>query len=530
MGKIFGIDLGTTYSCIAYVNDFGKPEVVPNSEASPVTPSVVAFEEGDNASVGESAKQTLATDPVNVCSVIKRQMGKRDYKFFAFDKEYTPEAISAIILRKIAQDASEQLGEEVKNVVITCPAYFGMEERNATKTAGELAGLNVLDILNEPTAAAISYGLNVDQPQTVLVYDLGGGTFDITMLRVENGKIQMVVTGGNHELGGKDWDNKIIDHVISEYCSASGEDSASVRDDIDMMGELELSSENAKKQLTQKEKTIIKFNGERIELTREKFDEMTKALLDTTMGFTKDILEKAAAKGVKDFDKILLVGGSTMMKQVKERLEAEFPGKPIEYCDPNQSVAKGAAIYGINLAAFSDAMKEDGSGEPLVDAETKAAAETNTIFGAIGGRAGKKIEIENVLSRSVAMRFVSGIKNIVMRNTAVPHHYEFTATTVEANQEEVLIELYEDLSDEVDVPEDACTKLADQELPLNPNLPADSPLDVVVNIDKSGLLSVDVTDASSNVKLTHIEMMLQNALSEVEKAQEKVKVTDIKLI
>ncbi len=530
MGKIFGIDLGTTYSCIAYVNDFGKPEVVPNSEASPVTPSVVAFEEGDNASVGETAKQTLATDPVNVCSVIKRQMGKRDYKFFAFGQEYTPEAISAIILRKIAKDASEQLGEEVKNVVITCPAYFGMEERNATKTAGELAGLNVLDILNEPTAAAISYGLNVDQPQTVLVYDLGGGTFDITMLRVQNGKIQMVVTGGNHELGGKDWDSKIIDHVISEYCTASGEDSTSVREDIDMMGELELSSENAKKQLTQKEKTVIKFNSERIELTREKFDEMTKSLLDTTIGFTKDILKKAAAKGVTDFDKILLVGGSTMMKQVKERLEAEFPGKPIEYCDPNQSVAKGAALYGINLAAFSEAMKEvDGKEQPIVDKATKEAAKET--LGAIPGRNTKTaIEIENVLSRSVAMRFVSGIKNIVMRNTAIPHHYEFTATTVEDNQELVLIELYEDLSDEVEVAEDACTKLADQELPLNPNLPAESPLDVVVNIDNSGLLSVDVTDASSNGKSTHIEVSLQNALSEVEKKVEKEKVTSIGIL
>lgn len=535
MSKIFGIDLGTTYSCIAYVNDYGKPEVVPNSEASPVTPSVVAFEEGGNASVGETAKQTLKTDPANVCSVIKRQMGKRDYKFYACGQEYTPEAISAIILRQIVQDASDQLGEEVKNVVITCPAYFGMEERNATKTAGELAGLNVLDILNEPTAAAISYGLNVNEPQTVLVYDLGGGTFDITMLRVDNGKIQMVVTGGNHELGGKDWDSKVTDLVISEYCTETGEDPASVRDDIDMMGELELGSENAKKQLTQKEKTVIKFNSARIEVTREKFDEMTKSLLDTTIGFTKDILEKAAAKGVTDFDKILLVGGSTMMKQVKERLEAEFPGKPIEYCDPNQSVAKGAAIYGINLAAFSDALVEeegDNSGEerPLVDVVTQDTAKKNPIFGKIGGGTPQKIEIENVLSRSVAMRFINGIMNVVKRNTAIPHHFEFGATTVEANQTRVMIEIYENLSDEDVVPDDVCTKLADQELPLNPNLPADSPLDVVVNIDKSGLLSVDVTDASSNGKSTHIEVMLQNALSEKEKKEEASKVTAIKLV
>lgn len=531
MSKIFGIDLGTTYSCIAYVNDFGKPEVVPNAEASPVTPSVVAFEEGGNASVGESAKATLATDPVNVCTVIKRQMGKRDYKFYAFDEEYTPEAISAIILRQIVKDAGDQLGEEVKNVVITCPAYFGMEERNATKTAGELAGLNVLDIINEPTAAAISYGLNVNEPQTVLVYDLGGGTFDITMIRVENGKIQMVVTGGNHELGGKDWDKALSNHIISEYCAATGEDPESIKNDIESMGELELSTENAKKQLTQKEKTVIKFNGERIEVTREMFDQMTKGHLDSTINFTKDTLEKAAAKGVKDFDKILLVGGSTMMKQVKERLEQEFPGKPIEYCDPNQSVAKGAAIYGLNLAAFSDAMSQDNpDAAPIVDKETQESAKENVMFESIGGRSGQKIEIQNVLSRSVAMKFIRGIINVVKRNTAIPHFYEFDAQTVEDNQECVLIELFEDLSDEEIVPEESCTKLADQELPLNPNLPAGSPLHVAINIDNSGLLSVDVTDSSSNGKSTHIEVDLKNALSQEEKAKEKSKVTQINLV
>lgn len=297
------------------------------------------------------------------------------------------------------------------------------------------------------------------------------------------------------------------------------------------MGELELSTENAKKQLTQKEKTVIKFNGERIEVTREMFDQMTKGHLDSTINFTKDTLEKAAAKGVKDFDKILLVGGSTMMKQVKERLEQEFPGKPIEYCDPNQSVAKGAAIYGLNLAAFSDAMSQDNpDAAPIVDKETQESAKENVMFESIGGRSGQKIEIQNVLSRSVAMKFIRGIINVVKRNTAIPHFYEFDAQTVEDNQECVLIELFEDLSDEEIVPEESCTKLADQELPLNPNLPAGSPLHVAINIDNSGLLSVDVTDSSSNGKSTHIEVDLKNALSQEEKAKEKSKVTQINLV
>lgn len=238
MAKVFGIDLGTTYSCIAFVNDYGKAEVVNNQDSSPITPSVVAFEEGGNVSVGNAAKETLKSDPDNVCTTIKRQMGKRDYTFNAFGNEYTPEAISALILQKVTNDASQILGEEVKNVVITCPAYFGLSEREATKNAGEIARLNVLGILNEPTAAAISYGMQVDTPQTVMVYDLGGGTFDVTVIKVENGTIQVVATGGDHMLGGKDWDNTIREYVVNTYCEQTGESSDSIYDDNETMGDL----------------------------------------------------------------------------------------------------------------------------------------------------------------------------------------------------------------------------------------------------------------------------------------------------
>lgn len=533
MAKIFGIDLGTTYSCIAYVNDYGKPEVVSNLESSPVTPSVVAFEDADSYSVGETAKNVLSTDPANVCSTIKRQMGKRDFTFMAFDKEYTPEAISALILKKLASDTADQLNDEVKNVVITCPAYFGMEERNATREAGKMAGLNVLDILNEPTAAAISYGLNVNEPQTVMVYDLGGGTFDVTIINVESGKIHVLATGGNHELGGKDWDEKVRDQIIADYCAATGEDAEGIRDNLELMGELELSSETAKKALTQREATTVRFNGERVEVTREQFDNMTKGLLDSTIDFTRDTIAKAQAKGMKDVDKILLVGGSTMMKQVKERLSQEFPDKPIEYCDPNQSVAKGAAIYGMNIAAFptgeeGDPNQGDGNGPEPLDPTLVEEIKNNPIF-VIGGGAPQKIEIVNVLSRSVAMEFVNGINNLVKRNTEIPCDVKLTAGTEVANQTSVRIRIFEDLLDDDIVPEDKCTLLAEQDLPLNSGLPAGSPVDIRVVIDKSGLLSIDVADASSNGKSTHIEIQLQNALSEKELKEQAEIIGSLKL-
>ena len=348
--KVFGIDLGTTYSCISFVDEFGKPVVVPNQDSSPVTPSVVAFEEGGNVSVGQTAKETLNTDPANVCSAIKRQMGKRDYTFTAFGQDYSPEAISAMILSKLAKDAGEVLGEEVKDVVITCPAYFGMDEREATKQAGIIAGLNVLAIINEPTAAVISYGLSLDIPQSVMVYDLGGGTFDVTIIQVANGEIRVVATGGDHQLGGKDWDDAIREFVIGKYAEMTGESSDSIYDDMEVMGDLELRAETAKKQLTQKNSAVIRLNGQKIEITKEEFDQLTTHLLEMTIELMRQTIDVAAAKGVTTIDRILFVGGSTFMPQVRERLRIEFPNIPFECCDPNQVVAKGAAIYGYNLA------------------------------------------------------------------------------------------------------------------------------------------------------------------------------------
>lgn len=531
MGKIFGIDLGTTYSCISYVDEFGKPVVVPNQDSSPVTPSVVAFEEGGNVSVGQAAKETLNTDPQNVCSAIKRQMGNRDYTYNAFGQEYTPEAISALILKKLAKDAGEVLGEEVKDVVITCPAYFGMDEREATRQAGEIAGLNVLAIINEPTAAAISYGLNLDTPQTVMVYDLGGGTFDVTIIKVANGEIRVVATGGDHKLGGKDWDNDIRDFVISKYSEMTGEPADSIYENAELMGELELKSETAKKQLTQKESAAIRLNGQKIEITREEFKQLTNRHLESSIEKMKETMAAAAAKGVTEFDKVLLVGGSTRMLQVEERLKQEFPSTPIEFCDPDQSVSKGAAIYGMNIAAFPIASGDDDKApKPTVEVDTN-----NPIFTpGIGGKP-SPIKIINVISQCVAVRLMVDdngtmkIVNQIYKNTELPHTKTLQAGTVEANQQNVYMEFFENGSDNEYVEESECKPLIQGELgPLPSGLPKGAPIELLFNISEQGLLSIDAKDLTGGAT-KHLEVQLQNVLSKEDVEKEKQKLNGLKL-
>ena len=322
MEQVFGIDLGTTYSCIAQVDEYGKPVVLANFENERTTPSVVFFEDDGSVIVGNEAKNMLKTDPQKVVSFIKRNMGDPNFLFIHNETQYKPEEISSFILKKLVKDASEKVGFEIKDVVITCPAYFGINEREATKIAGEIAGLNVKSIINEPTAAALTYGIDQVQDQTVLVYDLGGGTFDITMIQVKPQAIDVVVTGGNHDLGGKNWDNALMSYFADKFKEETG-----IEDDIfsspETSGDLQINAESAKKTLSQRDKTKVNvlFGTDRVtvEITKEKFNEITKDLAESTIMLTNQMLEDANKKGFTTFDKILLVGGSTRMPSTKWR-------------------------------------------------------------------------------------------------------------------------------------------------------------------------------------------------------------------
>lgn len=540
MSKIFGIDLGTTYSCIAYVDEYGKPVTIPNHENSPVTPSVVFLEKSGEVTVGEQAKDALNSEPELVCSTIKRQMGNADFVFNANGKDYKPETISSLILAKLAKDASEKLGEEVKDVVITCPAYFGLDEREATKIAGEIAGLNVLSIINEPTAAAISYGLKVDEPQTVMVYDLGGGTFDVTIITVDSGVIEVIATGGDHNLGGKDWDAEIQRYAIDQYVQQTGGSAEDIYDDAVLLGELELKCETAKKKLSGHSGATFRLGNARIDISVDQFESNTASLLQSSIDLTRETMNEAAAKGVTHYDKILLVGGSTFMPQVKKRLEQEFAGIPIESCDPNESVARGAAIYGQNLEAYQKALQiaqETGKKvEEVIDDVTTSQ---------VGGwhlPSGKKpVIVKNVVSKSYALQMQDPetrelkLYNFIFKNSAIPLNVAITASTVEANQTAVKLSVFENNyvkgASERDVvnDEDAKLLICDELKPLPENLPADAPIEVIMKIDEQGLLSVDAKDITGG-RTVHMEVKLQSVMSAEEVEEAKSQVNALKLM
>ena len=283
MGKVVGIDLGTTFSVIAHVDEYGQPEIIPNAESDRITPSVTLFEE-DLVTVGKIAKQNARAVPEQIVEFAKREMGKSKETFFRTfnDKSYSPEELSALILTKLKQDAEAYLNTEVTDAVITVPAYFRDGEREATRNAGKIAGLNVLQILNEPTAAALAYGIDqIGTDQNVFVFDLGGGTFDVTIMNVSESNIQMLATNGDHRLGGKDWDDKIISYVAEMFEVEHGENPLQ---DLHAYQDLQLDAIAAKESLSRREKVriVCGYNGKTtyVELTREKFEELTTELLE----------------------------------------------------------------------------------------------------------------------------------------------------------------------------------------------------------------------------------------------------------
>ncbi|MGI8332296.1 Hsp70 family protein [Actinomadura scrupuli] len=344
---VYGIDLGTTYSCIACIDEVGRPTVLRNLEGTDTTPSVVYFESGDNVIVGATAKDTAVLEPDNVVSLIKRDMGT-DVTRPIHGFEYTPEELSAFILLKLATDARTTNGEDARDVVITVPAYFGAAERDATRKAGRIAGLNVIDIISEPIAAAITYGvLNPERDRTILVYDLGGGTFDTTVIALKGGHIEVVCTDGDHELGGADWDARLVEYLAEQFREAHP-DAGDPLDDKQTEQQLRRDAEETKKALTTRTQQTVRVMHDgrvaAIEVTREKLEEITKDLLDRTVEITGRTLSTAGEKGVSDYDDLVLVGGSTKMPAVAARLANELGLSP-RLQDPDLAVAKGAALY-----------------------------------------------------------------------------------------------------------------------------------------------------------------------------------------
>ena len=397
MAKIIGIDLGTTNSCVAVVEN-GEPVVIPNAEGSRTTPSVVAFSKEGERIVGQVAKRQAITNPDRTVSSIKREMGS-NYKVTVDGKDYTPQQISAMILGKLKQEAEAYLGEKVTEAVITVPAYFNDAQRQATKDAGTIAGLNVRRIINEPTAAALAYGVDKEQSQKVMVYDLGGGTFDVSIIDMGDGVQEVLATAGNNRLGGDDFDQRIIDWMADAFKKENGVD---LRNDKMALQRLKEAAEKAKIELSGMTQTAINLpfitadaNGPKhldMTLTRAKFDELTADLVDKTTGPVRQALKDAGLQP-GDLDKILLVGGSTRIPAVQEAVRKIMGKEAFKGINPDECVAIGAAIQGgvlnkeINDIVLLDVTPlslgietEGGINTRIIDRNTTIPTQTSQIF------------------------------------------------------------------------------------------------------------------------------------------------------
>jgi len=532
--KVYGIDLGTTYSCISLVDEFGQPQIINNAENESTTPSVVFFESAENIVVGRAAKEVTRLYEGRVISTVKRSMGKPDIKFNIFDRDYTPQEISARILMKVTGDAEQCLGEKIEDVVISCPAYFDATQKQATKQAGIIAGLNVLYIIPEPTAAAFTYGITQDTDQVILVFDLGGGTFDITVMEIKERRINMVALGGDYELGGKNWDEAIADYFCQIIVNAIGVSKEEIEADHEIYQDLSNLAEICKIRLSslQKWEKHFAFRGEsiKLELTRSKFDEITQNLLENTINYTNKVIEEASSKGYTKIDRLLLVGGSTYMPQILERLKREYSFE-IKQFKPNEAVAMGAALmaHKFHLEEELEHVLGEMTGQNVKvnevskglkeKAQEQLAQTTGFSLGSI-----KKLTetlIQNATSRSIGLVVIDEtgqevVDNLICIQAALPWGCSRMYKTYHPGQTGVELRLMQNekiTGPEEVVPISECAEIRSDQLEFEKALDKGSPIEVTFRLSEDGLLTLDAIDRTTGREL-HIKEECKGLLTE----------------
>lgn len=482
MSKIIGIDLGTTNSCVA-VMEGGKPVVIPNSEGARTTPSVVAFTKTGERLVGEPAKRQAVTNADRTIASIKRHMGT-DYKVTIDGKSYTPQEISAMILQKLKADAESYLGEKVSDAVITVPAYFNDAQRQATKDAGKIAGLEVKRIINEPTAAALAYGLDNDKEQKIMVYDLGGGTFDVSIIDIGEGVIEVLATNGDTHLGGDDFDNKITEWMIAEFKKQVGVD---LGNDKMALQRLKEAAEKAKKELSTTTTTEINLpfitataEGPQhlaMTLTRAKFDELTADLIERTVIPVQNAMRDAGITNA-DLGKVLLVGGSTRMLNAQEKVKQLTGMEPSKTLNPDECVAIGAAVQGGKLAGDSSA---------------------------------SDVLLLDVTPLSLSIETMGGIATkLIERNTTIPTRKSQVFSTAEDNQSAVDIHVVQGEREFARDNKSLGQFRLDGILPAKRGVPQ---IEVTFDIDANGIVNVSAKDLGTG-KEQHITITSGSNMSQ----------------
>ncbi|MGN0567453.1 MAG: molecular chaperone DnaK [Acutalibacteraceae bacterium] len=508
MSKVIGIDLGTTNSCVAVIEG-GEPVVIANAEGARTTPSVVAFGKTGERMVGQVAKRQAITNPDRTVSSIKRQMGS-DYKVKIDDKKYTPQEISAMVLQKLKTDAEAYIGEKVTEAVITVPAYFTDSQRQATKDAGKIAGLEVKRIINEPTAAALAYGIDKENDQKIMVYDLGGGTFDVSIIEMGDGVQEVLATAGNNRLGGDDFDQRVIDWIADEFKKTEGMD---LRGDKMAMQRLKEAAEKAKIELSGVTTSNISLpfiaadsngNPKHLEmtLTRAKFNELTADLVEATMGPVRQAMSDSGLKA-SDIHKVLMVGGSSRIPAVQEAVK-KFTGiEPFKGINPDECVAIGAAIQG----------------------------------GVLGGEV-KGLLLLDVTPLSLGIETMGGINTkIIDRNTTIPVKKSQIFSTAVDNQPSVEVHV---LQGERDFAKDNKTLGVfhlDGIMPARRGVPQ---IEVTFDIDANGIVHVSAKDlgtgkeqsisitSSTNMSKEDIEKAVQDAEKFAEEDKKRREEVDIR--
>jgi molecular chaperone DnaK len=498
MGKVVGIDLGTTYSAVAVVGANGKPEVLINRDGERITPSMVFFD-ADTALVGSMAKRSAAMAPLDVAQFVKRQMGNKDWRFEpSGGGSYSPEEISAIILKRLKEDAELFLGEgQVTSAVITVPAFFDDARRRATKDAGKIAGFNVLRVLNEPTAAALAFGLDLGGTGTVLVYDLGGGTFDVTVMRIGDGVFDVLGTDGLHELGGFEWDNRLMLWLNEQYQKHGGAD---LTESFTTEAELREKAELAKRTLSSapQARVILSHEGvtKTITVTRETFEDLTSDLLNQSRDLTISLVEELRLT-FGEIDQALLVGGSTRMPMVARMLE-EISGKPtLRAGNPDELVALGAAIQA-SLETGTEELSPSGAPPVVLDVTSQALG---------------------VLALNDERQMRNTI--IIPRNTKIPAKESDFFNTVRDGQTEIKLQVTQ--GDDED-PEYVrlVTKEGGQLFSIPP-YPADAPIQITFHYDIDQTIQVEVTDLTTATSIGTLEIDNVANLSDEEVAAARQK-------